>query len=86
MLDYGLDPRHGVGELGDLLIDWIESWFGQRTLARVGPLTCWLKVGAANRDLVPLLERRGFTRCPWSIVHLERDLDAGARPELAQGF
>lgn len=86
MLDYGLDPRHGVGELGDLLIDWIESWFGQRALARVGPLTCWLKVAAANRDLVPLLERRGFTRCPWSIVHLERDLGAGARPELAPGF
>lgn len=86
MLDYGMDPRHGVTQLGDGLIDWIESWFGQQAQARVGPLTCWLKVGAANCDLIPLLERRGFSRCPWSIVHLERPLGAGARPELPPGF
>src|SRR5580765_5994243 len=65
MLDYGMDADHGVAQLGDHLVDWIESSFAQRAQAQAGPLTCWLKVGAANRDLVPLLERRGFTRCGW---------------------
>jgi ribosomal protein S18 acetylase RimI-like enzyme len=86
MLDYGLDPGHAVARLGDGMIDWIESWFGQLAQARVGPSTCWLKVGAANSDLVPLLEQRGFTRCPWSIVHLERRLGAEAQAQLPPGF
>jgi ribosomal protein S18 acetylase RimI-like enzyme len=86
MLDYGLDARHGIGQLGENVVDWTESWFRQRAHLCGGPLTCWIKVGAAHRELVPLLERRGFARCAWSIVHLERRLGAGASVPLPPGF
>jgi ribosomal protein S18 acetylase RimI-like enzyme len=84
MLDYGIDPGHGVQQVGDRLIDWIESSF-QQAATRSGPLTCWLNVAEPNREIVPLLDRRGFTRCAWSLVHLERSPDPTPL-ELPDGF
>ena len=41
--------------------------------------------GGAHRHLIQL-ERRGFTRWAWSIVHLERTVDMCVQPVLPPGF
>jgi ribosomal protein S18 acetylase RimI-like enzyme len=86
MLDYGMDPSHDLVRLGEAVIEWTEAWFERRAQAGAESVTCWLKVAAAHRHLIPQLERRGFTRCAWSIVHLERPVDACAHPVLPPGF
>jgi ribosomal protein S18 acetylase RimI-like enzyme len=86
MLDYGIDPAHDSGRLAEDVIDWIDISFEQRARADRASVACWLNVPAANSYLIPHLQRRGFTACAWSLVHLERAVADCPKPTLPPGF
>lgn len=86
MFDYGFDPRAGARRMADAILDWGVEWFTRRA-ADGRAETWWIKVLAQNGEWREAIESRGFTRCAWSISHLESTLDRAIEPpELPEGF
>lgn len=75
VLDYGFDPHAGGRRLADDVLEWAVDWFTEQAQRSHVPLTCWIKVLAQNPEWREAVESRGFARCAWSIVHMERPLD-----------
>jgi len=78
MLDYGFDPR--VGQMADRVLDWVQEWFAARANQAGSPQTCWVKIQQDDREWTAALETRGFTRCAWSLAHLEHSGDTSRSP------
>jgi mycothiol synthase len=87
MFDYGFDPRAGARRMADTILDWAVDWFARRASNNGPAETCWIKVLQQNVEWREAIEARSFTRCAWSIAHLEALLDGPvSRPELPEGF
>jgi len=82
MLDYGFDPR--VGQMADRVLDWVQEWFAARANQAGSPQTCWVKIQQDDREWTVVLEARGFTRCAWSLAHLE--VEAPVADRVAEAF
>lgn len=86
-LDYVIHPDAQMSDLESALFAWAGDRLEIEAAGRDEPLRFFANARAHDADRIAAIERAGFSREPWSYVHLSRELDAPiAASESPAGF
>jgi ribosomal protein S18 acetylase RimI-like enzyme len=76
MFDYGFHPHANREQVAATILDWGIEAFERRVREQPRPHTFWIKVLTRNVVWRDAVESRRFSRCAWSIAHMETSLAA----------